>query len=667
MARSQETRQISAHFAIEQPLVARGIRGTEEFSGLFRYELDVCGPVDKSIDPRQIVGNPVVVRLDQDGEKDRFFHGFVSEFRQAGWGERYIDYRVVIVPKLWFLSQTSDCRIFQDKTTRQIVEQIFAELDFGDIRWELTSDYQEHVYCVQYRESDLNFVSRLLEEEGIFYFFEHAQDKHTLVLGDQPASFYELDDSEAEFPLPHHTTGNQDQIKDWEHRYQIQPGNFAHRHFNFETPTDNLHVSQASQLGLELSDSLEVYDYHGRYGEKSRGTQLATIRMEEMEAGFDTVIGSSTYRSFSAGGRFKIVRHRMSSEEGKSFAITAIETIATSVGDYTTDVRSEDQGRLEFHNFFTAIPAESRFRPRRETPKPVVEGPQTAMVVGPAKEEIYPDAHGRVKVQFHWDREGQHNEDSSCWIRVSQVHAGGKWGGMDLPRIGEEVIVDFIEGDPDEPIITGRVYNAVHSPPFSLPGEMTRSGMKSQTHKGSGFNEMSMDDTAGKEQIRVNAQHDMNTAVGNDQTLIVNNNRKMDIVNNDALQVGNNSTESVGNNKDVKIGNNLTENVGNKAVVNAGSSITLKCGASKIHMTSGGMITITGTIITTAAAANASVVAPMTQVVGGVMLTTIGGVNMMTGGVVHVGAAGLASVAGGKVDLAATGTNAIKGGKITLN
>lgn len=667
MPLSQDNRQISAHFAEDQPLVARGIRGTEEISGLFHYELDVCAEVGERVDARQIVGNPVVVRLDQDGEKDRFIHGFVSEFRQAGWGERYVDYRAVIVPKLWFLSQTTDCRIFQKKTTRQIIDQIFEELQFDDVRWELSGDYKKHVYCVQYRESDLNFVARLLEEEGIFYFFEHAEDKHTLVLADHPAAFYALDDAEAEFPQPHHTTGNQDQIKDWEHRYQIQPGNFAQRHFNFETPKDNLHADQVSDLGVPMAAALEVYDYHGRYGDKSRGKQLAEIRMQEMEAGYDTVVGSSTYRSYSPGGRFKVTRHRMPEEEGKSFAITAVETIATIVGDFTTEVRSEDAPRLEFHNFFTAIPAEVRFRPKRETPKPIVEGPQTAIVVGPPGEEIYPDKHGRVKVQFHWDREGEHNENSSCWIRVSQVHAGGGWGGIDLPRIGEEVIVDFVEGDPDEPIITGRVYNGVNKPPYSLPDEMTRSGMKSQTHKGSGYNEICMDDTAGKEQIRINAQYDMNTTVGNDQTLIVNNNRTTDIGVNDTLQVGNNSTESVGNNKDVTIGNNLTENVGNKAVINAGSSITLKCGASKIHMTSGGLITITGTIITTAAAANASVVAPMTQVIGGVMLTTVGGINMMTGGVVHVGAAGLASISGSKVDLVASGTNAIKGGLITLN
>jgi len=296
----------------------------------------------------------------------------------------------------------------------------------------------------------------------------------------------------------------------------------------------------------------------------------------------------------------------------------------------------------------------------------VVKGSQTAIVVGPAGEEIYPDEHGRVKVQVHWDREGQYDEKSSCWIRVSQVHAGRGWGGIDLPRIGEEVIVDFLEGDPDHPIITGRVYNGENQPPFALPGEMTRSGMTSQTHKGAGYNEISMDDTAGNEQIRVNGQYNMDTSVGNNKTLIVGVDRSSQIGNNDTVKIGNDAAESVGNNKAVTVGNNMNVNVGNKKVINAGTSITLKCGASKIHMNSGGVITITGTIITVAAAANASVVAPLTQVIGGAMLASVGGINMLTGGVTKVGAAGLCSVSGGKVDVAG-GQTTVKGSPIKLN
>jgi type VI secretion system secreted protein VgrG len=349
----------------------------------------------------------------------------------------------------------------------------------------------------------------------------------------------------------------------------------------------------------------------------------------------------------------------------------SVDYSASEYDSYGTGVyrdRSEDKPEeSSFENRFQAIPRDTPFRPRSKTPKPLVEGPQTAFVVGPAGEEIYTDEFGRVKVQFHWDREGKYDENSSVWMRVSQIHAGQKWGGIDLPRVGEEVIVDFLEGDPDQPIITGRVYNAGSMPPFSLPGEKTRSGMKSQTYKGAGYNEISMDDTAGKEQIRMNAQYNMDTAVGNNQTLIVNVDRTSKVGNNDSLTVGVNSTENVGNNKTVKVGNNMNVNVGKKLVMNAGTSITLKCGASRIYMNAGGVITITGTIITTAAAANASVVAPLTQIVGGAMLTTIGGINMMNGAVCHVGAASLASVAGPKVDVASPGTTAIKGSQITLN
>lgn len=238
---------------------------------------------------------------------------------------------------------------------------------------------------------------------------------------------------------------------------------------------------------------------------------------------------------------------------------------------------------------------------------------------------------------------------------------------MDLPRIGEEVIVDFLEGDQDRPIITGRVYNGNNMPPFALPDGMTRSGIKSQTHKGAGSNEISMDDTAGKEQIRVNGQYDMDTVVGNNQTLSVGVDRTSEIGNNDSLTVGNDQTEQIGNNKVVTVGNNMNVDVGSNLVMNAGSKITLKCGASKISMNSGGVITISGTIITTAAAANAAVAAPMTQVIGGVMLTTAGGINMTNGALCHTGAAALASVSGGKVDIVGSAKTSIKGGVITLN
>ncbi len=662
-------RQQTRHIAIRTPLpedhvVLKHLEGREELSRLFSYSMELLS-ADDDIDPTQLIGHNVSVRISGKDSASRFINGYVSEFRNVGWTEKATTYRMVVVPWLWFLTLTKNCRIFQHETAPQIIEKIFHDRGFTDFKFDLNAQYPECEYCVQYRESDFDFVSRLMEEEGIFYFFKHQNGVHTLHMSDTPSAFFDLPQNSVEFAAPGKTAPFKQQIKQWEHGYRYISGGIAQQDFNFKTPSKNLLSSSKSVVPLNGNQAYEVYDYHGRYPDRRRGQTLANIRMQEIESEHDLVEGKGSCYSFTPGGKFELADHRSSREIGRSYALVAVETTATVGETYITgDI---ENGESTFENNFICIPATTAFRPQRQTSRPRVEGPQTAVVVGPPGEEIYPDEFGRVKVQFHWDREGQLDESSSCWIRASQGHAGKGWGGIDLPRIGEEVIVDFIEGDPDFPIITGRVYNADNMPPFALPDEKTRGGMKSNTHKGVGYNEISMDDTAGKEQIRVNGQYNMDTAVGNNQTLLVGVDRSADIGNNDSLTVGNDSTEQIGNNKTVEVGNDLNVSVGNKTVLNAGSSITLKCGASKIYMNSGGVITITGTIITTAAAASASVVAPMTQVVGGVMLTTLGGINVMSGGVCHVGAAGLASVSGGKVDLAATGTNSIKGGLITLN
>jgi len=659
---TQRTRQLAVSDLLgPDVLLLTKIEGSEELSRLFHYELEIDSE-EANLDPRQIVGRNVTVRIDYDGRDVRYLNGFVSEFRHCGWSEHFSHYRATVVPWLWFLTQTTDCRIFQRRSTPEIIEQVFSELGFSDFEIELKRGYPQREYCVQYRETDYNFVTRLLEEEGIFYYCRHENGRHTLVLADHGSAYYDLADFEVDFPLPGRQVGIVDQIKSWEHVYAFHPGGCAQRDFNFKTPSNNLHVVEPTVRTVGNNQNFELYDYHGRHSDTATGQQLARTRIEEQEAKFEQVRGECTYRSFSPGGRFQVRSHRVAAAEKNKYVVKRTELTASIAGDYVTGSEAEEEYRCRF----VCLPEQTAFRPERIARRPIVEGPQTAVVVGPPGEEIYPDEFGRVKCQFHWDREGAFDEESSCWIRVSQAHAGSGWGGIDLPRIGEEVIVDFLEGDPDAPIITGRVYNARNMPPFALPAEKTRSGMKSNTHKGSGYNEISFDDTAGKEQLRTNAQYNMDTSVGNNQTLVVGVDRSAEIGNNDATTVGNDQTESVGNNKKVTVGNNKNVNVGNKMVVNAGTSITLKCGASKIHMNSGGVINITGTIITTAAAANASVVAPMTQVVGGAMLTTVGGLNIMSGGVTQV-LGGLASVAGGKVDLAATGTTAIKGGTITLN
>ncbi|MEM0924971.1 MAG: type VI secretion system tip protein TssI/VgrG, partial [Planctomycetota bacterium] len=555
--------------------------------------------------------------------------------------------------------------IFQQKTVPEIIESVFSGLGIHDFEFKgLRSGYVKRDFCVQYRESDFEFVSRLMEEEGIFYYFRHAPDRHSLVMCDDISAYSTIADCDVHFADPDGKGHLGDQLTRWEHRLDFQSGRWTQTDYNPATPTADLMAVEHSLVNLAGNAQLERFDYPGRHVEASEGHARTRVRMQELEAAHDRVFGASTYPSFTPSGRFLVKTHRTPGEVGKRYVLTRVE-YAASLGDsYKADLGNE---QTPFTNRFVAIPEDVVFRPERKTPQPIVEGPQTAIIVGPEGEEIYTNENGEVKVQFHWDRYGKSNERSSCWIRVSQVHAGQGWGTMDLPRIGEEVIVDFLEGDPDRPMITGRVYNAEAMPPFELPAGKTRRGNTTKTYRGQGSNEMSMDDTPGQEQIRVSAQYNMDTNVNNNQSTKVGVDRTTEIGNNDKLIVGNDASESVGNDKKTDVGNNLKIDVGKSLKVTAGSSITLKCGASQIYMNQAGVITITGTIITTAAASNASVMAPMTQVVGGAMLTTSGGINLMKGSVCKVAAAGLASMSGSKVDVVSKCETKIKGAKITLN
>jgi type VI secretion system secreted protein VgrG len=308
---------------------------------------------------------------------------------------------------------------------------------------------------------------------------------------------------------------------------------------------------------------------------------------------------------------------------------------------------------------FECIPADVTFRPQRLTPWPMVRGVQTAIVVGPKGEEIYTDEHGRIKVQFYWDRQGGRDERSSCWIRVSQPWAGGGFGGLALPRVGQEVIVDFLEGDPDRPIVTGRVYNAEQMGPQDLPAKKMRTSIRSNTYPGGGgFNEITMDDSKGTEHFYEKAQYDKTVEIGN--------NRNTSVGVDSVEVVGNNVAEVVGNNKSTDVTNAYNETC-DTYLLNAKTSITLQCGASRIHMNQAGFISITGNVISIAAAVNSSMVAPLTEVVGAVMLTEVGGVVLVEGGVTHVRGEALATLKGGKVNVIAKGDNIVQGSTVKIN
>lgn len=648
----------------EDVVLLRNLHGMEELSSPFEYRLDLLSTDDR-LDATQIVGQNVTITIDRDGSETRYINGYVSQFRHAGHDDRFTAYRATVVPWLWFLTQTTDCRIFQKKTVPQIVERIFKVLGFMDYEFKLSGNYRPREYCVQYRETAFEFISRLLEDEGIHYYFRHGNGSHRLILGDRPANFFDLPDNEVEYANPNQTAGILDQIKLWERKYTFRPGRYAHTDYNFKRPSKRLMANESSQSPIGPNAPFEIYEYPGGHFGKPVGRRRARVRMEEIEATRDVVRGVSTYRSFTPGGRFTVAYHRSPAERGNEYTLLSVETMA-SVSNYETadGQLGCDDAEVEFENRFTCILADTPFRPARSTRKPIVEGPQTATVVGPPGEEIYPDKYGRVKCHFHWDRQGRKNDKDSCWIRVSQTHAGNGWGSIHLPRIGEEVIVSFLEGDPDRPIIKGRVYNAKQKVPFGLPGEMTRSGGKSDTHKGSGYNEMTMDDTAGNEQIRVNAQYNMDTTVGNNQTLAIGVDRTDSIGNNDTRTVAVDSTATIGNNRAATVGNNETVTVGNNILIEAGTSITLACGASTIHMNQAGVIMISGTYVTSAAMALNSIIAPMTEIAGSNMLNQVGMVNLMLGGVCKV-KGGETDVKGATVDVRG-GQVVVKGAPIKL-
>ena len=503
MAYTQENRLIAIDTPLgKDALLLAGFKGIEKISGLFSFGLNLLSE-NHNITFEDIIGKNVTVSIIlADGDK-RFFNGIISSFSQgrgggeAGGDPHFSHYAATMVPWLWLLKRTADSRIFQKLSVPDIVEKIFTEKEFLDYKLPLNDSYDKRDYCVQYRETDFNFISRLLEEEGICYFFEHDEKKHTLILADASDKFKPCPKQEsARYQISAGGWLEEDVITSLEKMQEIRPAKYSINDFNFEIPGTDMKVDVSTKQMLGPGER-EIYDYPGLYTKKAQGERLTTIRMEEEETKITTITGSSDCRAFTSGYRFDLLEYFREDMNNKPYVMTSVNHGATEpVGG------SGQESGQSYANSFTCIPFDVPYRPPRLTPKPVVEGAQTAIVVGPAGEEIYPDEHGRVKVQFHWDREGTNDENSSCWIRVSQVWAGAGWGAMHIPRIDQEVIVNFLEGDPDRPIITGRVYHGTNSPPYSLPDEKTKSTIKSNTSLGGGSaNELLMEDLNGKTQV----------------------------------------------------------------------------------------------------------------------------------------------------------------------
>ena len=477
--------------SVETPLgkdkfYLKAFNGQEEISRLFRFNLHMFSD-DAWIDPKSIVGKNITVTLKHPNGPDRYFNGIVSRFAYQGTGDRYSDYFAEMVPTLGFLTRTADCRIFQEMEIPAIIKQVFSLHGLTSYKVQLTKTFPKREYCVQYRETAFNFVSRLMEQYGIFYYFKHADGSHTMVLGDSTSAYEDCADDSLSFRRD--IAGNFDLLTGWEHRFEYCEGKWTHTDYNFETPKTDLKATTNSVVSLSDNSKYEIFDYPGEYTKKDEGTDLVRVRMEEDEVPYEVVSGASVCRSFTPGGKFTVTQHISPSEDGKKFVLASVSHAAMA-SDYATGPEVMQGGG--YKNTFTCVPDLVVLRPARITPNPVIQGSQTALVVGPPGEEIYPDKYGRIKVQFYWDRIRQERrQEQSRWIRCMQLAAARTGFSVDIPRIGQEVVVFYLEGDPDRPVITGVVYNADQMPAYTLPDEKTKTWLKTDTSMGGeGHNEI---------------------------------------------------------------------------------------------------------------------------------------------------------------------------------
>ena len=597
--------------------------------------------------PEDLLGKAVTVVVQQRDSAKRHFNGFVTRFGTGSRRGSYFAYQATVHPWLWFLTRTADCRIFQEMSVPDIVKKVFEDHSVADFQFKLFRSYRKWVYCVQYRESDFNFVSRLLEHEGIYWYFEHEDGKHKLVLVDSQSAHDAAPDCES---LPYieegaSTSPDTDCVSNWAFSREVRTGKVVLTSYDFERPSTDLKVKSDKVRQHSLAD-YELFDFQGDYVQSGDGSQWAEDRVEELQTPFQSLRGESNAQGIQVGHLLEITHHPRPDQNDK-YLVTSL-ALRAHVDSYEA---GNEPGGL--HCEFSAIPSAQQFRPPRATPKPFMQGPQTAVVVGPGGEELFTDKYGRVKVQFHWDRYGQKNEKSSCWVRVAHPWAGKNFGIVDIPRIGQEVVVDFLEGDPDQPLITGRVYNAEQMPPWDLPANATQSGILTRSSKGGGYanaNAIRFEDKAGSEQLWIHAEKNQDIEVEKDETHWVGQDRKKTIDrdetthvkhdrtetvdNNETITIGVDRTEKVGSNEKISIGANRTEDVGVNETIKIGANRTETVGANET-------ISVTGNrTITVSASETATVALQRTHAVGVNETIAVGGAQEIGIGAAQIVAVG---------------------------
>lgn len=507
---------------ISEPLLFHSLTGEEQLSDLYEFDVGLLC-LKNTIDLKSQLGKPFSVTINNNAAPARYLNGNITGMTLAGREEseeRYYLYHITLRPTMWYLTQNQDCRIFQEKSVPEIILGILNEYKIN-VENRLTYNYRSWGYCVQYQESDYDFICRLMEHEGIYFYFTHQADGHTLILADSPQQHDVLEGhSTIVYRLTEGgVTENDATIYAWNVSDIITPSLYSMDDYDFRKPRANLLENRRNPLSY-AKEKAEIFDWPGRYTDQSHGQFYARVRQQEFEANHEITKGRASSLGLGPGYRF-MLENAPRLEDAREYM-----TISAHYFFRENGYASNENQTAEHYTDFVVLPATTQWRPKRKTAWPKTHGPQTAEVVGPAGESIWTDNYGRVKLKFRWDRYSKGDETSSCWVRVSSNWAGWQYGGVQIPRIGEEVVVDFVNGDPDRPLITGRVYNEDNMPPWDLPANATRMGIMSRSKDGNiaNANSLFMEDSPGAESFAMHAEKDMDISVENDLNVLVDGN-----------------------------------------------------------------------------------------------------------------------------------------------
>ncbi len=587
------------------------LTGREAVSELFEFELTGSSE-ERGLAPTAALGQPFTVEFEVEGGDKRFLNGQCVAFRSVGRSGRKHLYRATLRPGLWYATRRTDYRIFQKMTVVDIVKDVLGAYPFA-VKWLTAGSYSPWNYCVQYRETDANFVMRLLEQEGLWFWFEHAAGEHTLVITDHIGLASPFPNYESIEFYPHDiSVPDKDHLSFWADAGQVTSGKYVARDYNFIMPSTDLTTDDLLP-GSHPHANYEIFDFPGEYENLGEGLPFAKVRMEELHAGHLRAACEGRARGVAPGRLFSLAKHAVGRYNREYLVLACDYQFADN--DYDGSGGSsavEVQISAEVH------PTDQPYRPARRTPKPLTSGPDSAVVTGPAGQEIHTDEYGRVKVQFHWDRYGKKDENSSCWIRVSHPWAGSGFGGVHIPRIGQEVIVDYLNGDPDQPLIVGRVYNSMQPHPWGLPAAATQSGFLTRSTLGGNYetaNALRFEDKRGEEQVWLHAERNQDIEVENDEThwvgrdraktidrdetnhikrdrtetvdnnetITVHNDRKERVDHNETISIGDNRSEDVGKNESVSIGDNQTHSVGKNRTRSVGDNESVTVGGNRLR------------------------------------------------------------------------------------